>query len=218
MGRLKFLFDKEKDAWNIWSKVNNKFRRFGKVNISQSIINASKDKTLEDAEIALRNLNKKLYDSGLIDNFNNALGKSWKKVEKDFFIRLKKLTGKELRGNFKAYTTSIGICPYNYKERWFMVSVFYSLPKAMSSLGHELLHIHFHDYYFADIEKKIGTEKTHDLREALTVLLNLEFKDLLFGFDDGYEVHKELREFISFEWSKNKDFDMLLEKCVARMK
>lgn len=93
----------------------------------------------------------------------------------------------------------------------------YSLPRAVVSIGHELLYIHFHDYYLESIKKRIGSDKTHDLREALTVLLNLEFRDLLIGFDEGYEQHRELREFIILEWQNERDFDKLLEKCITKL-
>jgi len=52
----------------------------------------------------------------------------------------------------------------------------------------------------------------------LTILLNLEFKDLWFVEDRGYDVHKELRNFISDEWKKEKDFEKLLDKCILYLK
>ena len=71
-----------------------------------------------------------------------------------------------------------------------------------------------HKIYWDKIESQIGKDKTGDLKEALTVLLNLEFKDLWFVEDKGYESHKELRDFILEEWKKEKDFEKLLEKCI----
>ena len=62
------------------------------------------------------------------------------------------------------------------------------------------------------------TEWEQVLKEALTVLLNLEFKDLWFIEDEGYKKHKELREFIAQEWKKEKDFEKLLKKCVKYLK
>ena len=59
------------------------------------------------------------------------------------------------------------------------------------------MHFHFFEHYWDGIEKQIGINKTDDLKESLTVLLNLEFKDLWFKFDQGYPNHQELRKFIS---------------------
>jgi hypothetical protein len=99
-----------------------------------------------------------------------------------------------------------------------MVSFFRDLTTALSICGHELLHIQFHNTYWGEIEKQIGKEKTADLKEALTVLLNIEFKDLWFIEDLGYDSHKELREFIAQEWGKKRDFDNLLSKSVMYLK
>ena len=77
----------------------------------------------------------------------------------------------------------------------------------MLTAGHEIMHLHFHNTHWSEIEEKIGKEKTFDLKEALTVLLNIEFKDLWFYMDSGYSLHKELRDFISKIWKEKKDFD-----------
>jgi hypothetical protein len=99
-----------------------------------------------------------------------------------------------------------------------MVSFFRDLTTALSICGHELLHIQFHNTYWGEIEKQIGKEKTADLKEALTVLLNIEFKDLWFIEDKGYDIHKELRNFISEEWKKERNFKILMNKCVTYLK
>ena len=79
------------------------------------------------------------------------------------------------------------------------------------------------DYY--DVKKggklketEEGKEKTADLKEALTVLLNLEFRNLWVVEDAGYEVHKELRNFITNKWNEEKDFDILIQKCITHLK
>ena len=80
------------------------------------------------------------------------------------------------------------------------------------------MHLQFHNTYWKEVEEKIGNRKTSDLKEALTVLLNLEFKDLWFVQDMGYDMHKELRDFISKQWKKKKDFNILLDKCIKHLK
>jgi len=52
----------------------------------------------------------------------------------------------------------------------------------------------------------------------LTVLLNIEFKDLLLTSDYGYEEHNELREFISESWKREKNFEQLINLCVEYLK
>ena len=117
-----------------------------------------------------------------------------------------------------AYLTTVGICPYDPDEPSFMFSLFYSLPSTLQTCGHEIMHLYFHRFYWETITKKVGKDKTADLKEALTVLLNLEFKDLWFAEDKGYEPHQTLRKFIEKEWKKKKDFNVLMEKCVKYLK
>jgi hypothetical protein len=82
------------------------------------------------------------------------------------------------------------------------------------------MHLDFHNNNWEEIEKRIGKEKTEKLKEALTVLLNLEFRDLWFVKDKGKNSKEQqnLREFIKKEWLKNKNYKSLLEKCVIYLK
>ena len=77
------------------------------------------------------------------------------------------------------------------------------------------MHLQFHYYFEKDLIIKIGREKFGDLKEALTILLNEEFRDLWIVEDKGYEIHQELRKRISEQWKKNKDFDELI-RLIAR--
>lgn len=85
-----------------------------------------------------------------------------------------------------AYLTTLGVCPYNTKEPSFMFSLFHPIPSALQTCGHEIMHLYFHKFYWEDAEKKIGYDKTSNLKEALTVLLNHEFRDLWLYYDKGY--------------------------------
>ena len=99
-----------------------------------------------------------------------------------------------------------------------MINFFSPIPHSLRTIGHEIMHFQFYKYFFNKIEKEIGKEKTEDLKEALTVLLNLEFRNLWLVEDKGYPKHKKLREFIEKEWKKEPDFKILLEKCVEYLK
>ena len=165
----------------------------------------------------LKNTEKKMHTSGFIEPFIKALQKSWDKINDEYFKRLDKIMKTKIC--FKevtAYITTVTRCPYehNRENPWFMVSFFRDVLHILAVCGHEIMHIQFHNTYWKEIEKKIGKEKTADLKEALTVLLNLEFRDLWFVDDLGYESHKELRKFIEKEWKKEQDFEVLLKKCV----
>ncbi len=210
-----FKLDIEEDLKNIYNITNNKV--YGNIpSILPKILEIAKDKKFEDCKEELREYNKKIYSSPHINIFINSVNKAWNKISEEYFNRLENITKKKFPyEELTANITTINTCPYDPIKKSFMISLYYSLLHALNAIGHELMHLHFHHYYFEDVKKQIGNTKTHDLKEALTILLNLEFKDLWFYEDKGYSAHKELRKFIEREWNKKKDFDKLLDKCVS---
>lgn len=213
MVKVEFKFDKEKDLWNHWHKSNWK-SSWANFKIHPKIKEICEGKKLEECKEELSKTLSKLQNSKILSINLESLEKAWRGIEKEFFKRMNKLMKNKFDKNITAYLTTVGICPYDPNEPSFMFSLFYSLPKSLNTCGHEIMHIYFHKFYWDKIEKKIGKEKTADLKEALTVLLNLEFKDLWFSNDDGYSQHKELRKFIEEKWKEEKDFKKLLEKCI----
>ncbi|MDO8516634.1 MAG: hypothetical protein Q7S33_00770 [Nanoarchaeota archaeon] len=220
MTKVNFKFDKEKDLYNIWETCNSKSNWYNfKQNVTSNVLKICGGKEFEDCKNELENIAEKIYKSSLINIFVESVNKSWEGINNEYFNRLEKIMKKPICSkDFTAYLTTAGRCPYDPEEKTFFFSFFNSLPNAMNTTGHEIMHLQFHEYYWQDTEKQLGKEKTADLKEALTVLLNLEFNDLWFAKDIGYEPHKELRKFIANEWKKEKDFDVLIEKCVDYLK
>lgn len=217
MTKVKFLFDKEKDLRNHWHKSNWK-SSWANFKIHPKRRKICEGKKFEKCKKELlRNLSK-LHNSKILLVKLESTEKAWREIEKEFFKRMDNLMKNKFDKDIIAYLTTVGICPYNPDEPSFMFSLFYSLPQTLKTCGHEIMHLYFHKFYWEYVEKKIGKEKTADLKEALTVLLNLEFKDLWFVEDYGYESHKELRNFIVEKWQEEKDFEKLLEKCINYLK
>jgi hypothetical protein len=216
MPKIIFKFDKEKDLYNIWETCNSSSTWFNhKKFVSPILLEICEEKKLDECKEELLQFRDKMYNSGFIIPFINAVQESWNKINDEFFKRLEKITDNKFPfEEVNAYITTVTRCPYDYKESWFMISFFKDILSALVTCGHELMHIHFHNLYWDKIEKQIGQEKTADLKEALTVLLNIEFRDLWFVDDRGYEPHKELRKFIEEEWKKDKNFDVLMERCI----
>jgi hypothetical protein len=217
MPKVIFKFDKEKDLWNHWHKSNWK-SSWANFKGHPQIKKICKGKKFDECKKKLSYHLLKLQNSNLIQIEINSLKQAWEAIEKEFFKRMNKLMKNKFNGNIIAYLTTLGVCPYNPDEPSFMFSLFYSLPHQLKTCGHEIMHLYFHKFYWKKIESKIGKQKTEDLKEALTVLLNLEFKDLWFSKDKGYTPHQELRKFICNEWEKEKDFERLLEKCIKKLK
>jgi len=213
MVQVTFISDIEKDMENIWDKCNKK-PNFGSFKINPSLEKICKGKKFKEAKPELERYLKPTYESPYIESFRKVMQELWDKIEVQFFDRMNSLMKKEYKKEIISYITTLGICPYNPKEPSFMVSLFYPIQIALSTCGHEIMHLYFHEFYWDDVEKKLGSKKTGDLKEALTVLLNIEFIDLWLTKDSGYDEHKSLREFISKTWKEEKDIEMLLNKCI----
>lgn len=214
MPKVIFKFDKEKDLWNHWSKSNRKFL-WSNSRIHPEIKKICEGKKFEECKEELSVHLSKLQKSNIIHLEINSLEKYWREIEQEFFKRMDKLMKNNFDKDIIAYLTTLGVCPYDPDEPSFMFSLFYSLPHQLQTCGHEIMHLYFHKFYWDKIESQIGKERAGDLKEALSVLLNVEFRDLWFAKDYGYKPHKDLRDFILKEWEKEKDFEKLLEKCVS---
>ena len=221
MPRVTFKFDIVKDAVNYYMASNSDSlwgHDFSKA-VKPEITNKVRGKTWENSRSYLIKMLEKGYsaDKKINQKRSRIIKSSWKKVEKRYFRKLEKITKRKIYiDKFTCYFTTIGRCPYNYKGNWFMVNIFSHDIKRTAA--HELMHLQFH-YYFQDyVEDKLGHSKFEDLKEALTVLLNIEFKDITDKKDTGYPNHQKLRKFIVEQWKKEPDFDILIDKCVNYLK
>jgi len=221
---VKFKFDKEKDLRNIWETANTKphygydFRK----NVTRNILEICEGREYEDCKKDLSRVMNSFYRSSLVGVVVKSVGDAWKGIEKEYFKRLEKLTGEKFPfGKVDAYLTTSGRCPYDCssKSPSFHFNFFWGIPMNLQTAGHELMHLHLHNFsWWENVEDKIGNKGTHDLKEALTELLNLDFRDLWFVHNKGYSGHVKLRSYISSQWKKKKDFDLLTNNCVKWIK
>ena len=62
------------------------------------------------------------------------------------------------------------------------------------------------------MSKLQDNKKFEDLKEALTFLLNYEFKEIMDGYDKGYPQQQELRKKLEkYRVHSDKNFDTLIE-------
>ena len=215
MSKLNFKFDKERDALNFWELCNSECPwKNENTDLSLNNIMLFKEKSfLDSKKLILKNL-EQVHDSKYIEFFKESLEKSWKDINDKYFNRLEKITNQPISSeNFNAYITTVGRCAYDQNNS-FTVSLKRPLLQALRTCGHELFHIHIDNNYGIELRKSLGENKFNFLNESLTVLLNLEFRDLWFVEDVGYFQTKNLRNYISQEWKEEKDFEKLLEKCI----
>lgn len=221
MSKVIFTFDKEKDLFNLWELCNNKnpWENKDKLLLDFSLEKRWKGKKFETLHEELADYLRSIQNSGYPEIFNECLNKCWEKINDNYFFRLENLTRKSpFCDLIKGYITTVGRSTNHLGDNSFTVSMHRQMLQALRTCGHELLHLQVENYFGKDISNILGEEKFEIINESLTVLLNLEFKDLWFMEDQGYDSHKELRNFISYEWKKEKNFNLLIEKCIGKLK
>jgi hypothetical protein len=222
MPTIIFKLDEDRDIRNVWELCNTSLlwiESTEKKPLEEGYKNSFRNRNFEECREEIWNSMKGLYSLGIVEAFRDSVEKSWAGLNKQYFSRLERVTSREVYvQNFIAYATTIGRCPYCIKDNSFMFSIRRPLLQCLRTSGHELMHLQFSHYFLDEIVAQIGDTKTTDLNESLTVLLNLEFRDLWLVEDQGYPTHQKLREFISEQWKKEKDFDVLLEKCIGYLK
>lgn len=140
---------------------------------------------------------------------------SWREIESQFFRRLEKVMEKPIfMKNFKCYLTTGFMCPYNEKEKWFMISLWHSIPMSITIICHEILHLQFLYYYEKYCKKFLSEKQKEDLKEALTFILNTDFNNLILVDDRGYPSHQKLRKELEEIWHKRKNFQEFLDKAI----
>lgn len=226
MSKVKFDYDLNKDAWS-WVLVIKDVTTWGLDLRSQSphvpdelfkIIQGSSFKKAQiKVEKFLNDNPKTPYKNSVLFFEMQALKKAWGLREKDFFRILKEITQKPvLRDNYTCYFTSGFMCPYNEKENWFMASMWHCAAFSITTICHEIIHLHFLSHYRKYLVKKgLNKEQIENLKESLTFLLNEpEFTSVILCNDNGYPAHKKLREQLKQIWSKDKNFKNLIDRAI----
>jgi len=151
----------------------------------------------------------------VINDFINKYQEEWSIVSDKYQKIAEKIFGVSLPKDIIAYLTINDRCPYKIKENFFFVTMPSDL-HLRKIIMHELWH--FYTWYkFGHIwEDKIGKEKYNEIKESLTVLLNVECKDLMPEeiSDKGYPQHKELREKILKLWEETEDIDKVWDNLI----
>ena len=139
---------------------------------------------------------------------------SWNTISSEYQRRAQNIFEVTIPDDITAYITINNRCPYDIRNNTFYVSIHGSAPTKTAM--HELWHFYTWYKYGFEWEQKLGVAKYNEIKEALTVLLNVECGDLLpEGVrDNGYSQHKELREKILVLWSKEKNMNSLWQALV----
>ena len=213
MPKIAVKVDIFKDAWNWWHACNKiSFGVDWSERIPSAIRSKIKGKRRGEAFAFLVPYLKKLYIKENIKNKHNNLKKVFLKSGPAVFNRMRKLTGRKIYKNFfTCYVTTFPRAPYDFDKGFVWIPVIWPQETYVRTFVHELLHFQTYAYWEKFCLKHITKEQFEELKEALTVILNESFIDLIAWPDKGYERHQRLRKKLFAFWKTNKNFDELVK-------
>ena len=196
-------------------------------NISPEIIKYFKSlqNEPENLEVFLKKTTK--FYSNEMKNMRVLLVKQtqemWDLVENKYFHNIEKIHQKKFP--FKQITGILSTTPMIYGYNFNINSPWFACPsdspiKAIHIAMHEIMHSYFHKYFMEEYKEKfeLNDEQIWVVKEALTILLDLEFNEIRMFPDKGKQGHEILREKIKEDWLKYKDIIKVLDEACFYIK
>lgn len=202
-----------KDAWNWWHACNKiSYCEDWKQRIDKKIQNKLVGKTRKQAFAFLIPYLKNLYKTENVFQKKKELQNILNQHQKELFRRMRVVTAKKIyRTDFTCFLTTFPRAPYNYPHGYVWIPIIWPQETYIRTFTHELLHFQTYAYWQKRCLKQLTKVEFENLKEALTVILNEEFMDLIVWADKGYAIHKELREQLLTFWKVNKNFNKLID-------
>jgi len=135
------------------------------------------------------------------------------KIIDRFDVLMGKLLG---QNNVSYYVNTTPVSLHNSSEFFVSIGECHSFISYPTVVIHEICHIYF--YYFirsqnflsfnkvSDISELLTESQENELKEIITVILNLEFSDLINQDDQGYPDHQVIRRELQALWLEKPDF------------
>lgn len=151
-----------------------------------------------------------------VGRLSSAIAEEWSSLEANFIKQSDALFG--IRSNFwplTGYLSTNSRCTYQIGKSKFFVYMLADIPAA--NVMHELFHFYtWYAFHWRLDEYGIDEGAYNDFKEALTVLLNVEYTNLMRGATDrGYSQHAELRKEIRTLWLENRSLASIVDALFA---
>lgn len=210
---MKVIFDysKDKDVWCLLNKGKSSNNNPNPTKVYELL-------TAKCGESPTEENTSSFIDTYLAENdasieaYVAKYTEEWSLVSDEYYKRAEAVFGVVLPQDVTAYLTINNRNPYSITDNLFYVTV--PRDTVRKTVMHELWH--FYTWYVLGTDKEaiVGKQIYNDLKEALTVLLNVECVDLLpEGIsDEGYPQHQELRQSILSMWKTEKDIKTIWNK------
>lgn len=203
---IHFNYNREKDIWCLLNKGKSSNNSQTATKVYEELVAAEGTDPIPEATskfIDTYIVNKSIDISSLITKFED----DWSVVADKYHQCAERVFGKNLLQDVTVHLTVNTRCPYSIENNYFFISMFNT--SVRKTMMHELWHFYTWQKFGTHYESRLGKQKYNDIKEALTVLLNVECAELLpEGVTDvGYPQHKELREKITEVWKDTKDIE-----------
>ncbi|TSD03347.1 MAG: hypothetical protein Athens071416_28 [Parcubacteria group bacterium Athens0714_16] len=211
--KVKFKYEKEKDVWCLLNKGKSSILSQSPTIAYTKLVSKFGENPDEksaslfiDEYLKENNFNVNEYVSKYQKEFDNISEKFQKRAEEIFKVFLKE--------DVTIYLTVNERLPYNIKENYTFACIGKGVQRH--SIMHELWHFYTWYRWGKSWVDKLGSQKYHDIKESLTILLNFVCKDLMPENleDTGYPQHKELREKIVKLWKEKQDIEYIWENII----
>jgi hypothetical protein len=207
--KLTFTYSKQKDIWCLmnYGKSSTNSRSSTKV-YEKLTAQYGENPSEENISDFIKNY---IQECGIdTEKYIESYQYEWEQVANDFYRKAEDVFGIRLEKDIEVFLSINNRCPHSIPESYFFVSV--PSQSVRATIMHELWHFYTWQK-FGNQQETIGTQKYNELKEALTVLLNVECKELLGeSIDVGYPQHQELRKRIVDIWEKEGGIEKLWNK------
>ncbi len=204
--KLKFTYNKKEDIWCLLNKGRSSNNSPFPTEAYKKLVAVAGENPTEASA--------SLFIDQYLKEENYSVAESVKKYQEDFqkivpeFERIaEKVFGVTLDQDLTAYLTVNNRCPYSIPENLFFVPISHISPIRV--IMHELWHFYTWNKFGQSEMEKVGPQKYNDMKEALTVLLNVECSHLLREGeqDKGYPQHQKMREVVLELWKEKSDIE-----------
>lgn len=219
----KIEVDVYKDAVNYWGACNHSIQsKDWTTSMDPNVVEEVRGKTREEAnKFLIPYLQEKHLEKTLeIERFKQFALKEFSEKFETACNKLKQvMCGYEIyRNDFTIFITTISRQPYNKENGWIWMGINNTDP--IRTFLHELCHFQFIHYWQENTDSpvsKLSPEEFNYLKESLTMILDDDFFPIIRAVDRGYEAHQSFRAVLKEFWSKNKDFNALVDYALKRL-
>ncbi len=216
MPNITIKFDLVEDAINWWEAGNKishgvVWKDLMKPELQDRIVGKTKEEALEFLFLYLGDY----YKNRNLEDYTKEIQAGFDSIKDSLFSRMESVTGHPIyRSDFTLFITSFNRFPYNYDQGYVWISDRGDIDKQVGIFIHELLHFQYFAYFGERIWKELGPKLHGEIKEAMTVILNEEFKDITSVRDKGYLIHREMRDNLLKIWQKERNMERFIEQTI----